>query len=167
MNAVGMGVVYTKTIDGQELYRSEHHLDAEHRKQLLYHPYHRSLTQLSEQLLRQHGTLNIIDLHSYAAQPWPFELHATDPRPQICLGWNEDEQSQPLLQRLQNAFGQHFEVGVNQAYKGSLVPDGFFGRDDVQLASVMVEVRQDVVDEAANILTIADVIHRCGLEENA
>lgn len=146
MNSVGMGAVYTHGIYGEPLYLDELTEDMiENRLQNIYHPYHEQLSALCQQTVDQFGYCMIFDIHSYSPRPLPFELHQNEPRNEIILGVNHNHTplQQQHLTALYAAFSEAgYDVGVNTAYKGSIVPNGFI--DDSRVSSVMLEIRKDM-----------------------
>jgi N-formylglutamate amidohydrolase len=86
MNAVGMGVLYTHGSRRQELRRPT----SGDRKSLLaiFDDYSARFAELVDATLDRHGHAVIIDVHSYPEHPLPYELHADQPRPQLCIGFN-------------------------------------------------------------------------------
>src|SRR5690606_16140281 len=98
-----MGAVYLATSDGQALRRP----DPEHRDELLdafFHPYARALADLVDARLAATGRAVLLDVHSYPADPLPYELHADRPRPQVCLGTDPVHTPAWLLDAAQHAF---------------------------------------------------------------
>lgn len=88
MNMVGMGAVYTRTSTGESL-RAD---DAEQRAELIttfFDPYARALADLVDARLEATGRALIIDIHSYPRDPNPYELRPHDPRPEVCLGFDD------------------------------------------------------------------------------
>lgn len=146
MNKSGMGVIYTKNEELKDIYVDElpEHV-CEERKNFLYRPYHERLNELASTHMEKAGSCTIIDLHSYASERLPYELHGSDRRPEICLGWNGDIQSLGLCQRLREGFEKlHYDVGVNETFVGSIVPNRFLRAQPDNLSSIMIEVRKDL-----------------------
>lgn len=146
MNSVGMGAVYTHGIYGEPLYLDELPQDMiDQRLESIYHPYHAQLNALCEQTIEDFGYCMIFDIHSYNPRPLPFELHQGEPRNEIILGVNHHHSSlqQQHLIALYAAFSEAgYDVGVNTAYKGSLVPSDY--TEDPRVSSVMIEIRKDM-----------------------
>lgn len=53
-----------------------------------YEPYAASFTDLVEGVLEGEGSACILDVHLYASQAIPYELHSDDERPEICIGFD-------------------------------------------------------------------------------
>lgn len=145
--AVGMGVVYQRTVDGQPLRRP---LEAEERNALLerfYRPHHRRLEEAVEGALAAAGRCLVLDIHSFPMRTMPTERGSA--RPDICLGTDSFHTPPDLLATAVAAFrGQGFEVGVDDPFSGALVPARYY-RQDQRVSALMVEVaRWLYMDEA-------------------
>ena len=81
----GMGVVYTKNSNGEDL-REINGNERDWLLQKLYDPYHGAITEEVQELLNNFDECLIIDAHSFPAIPLPFEVFQELRRPQICLG---------------------------------------------------------------------------------
>jgi N-formylglutamate amidohydrolase len=159
MNAVGMGVVYTKDENGEPVYRPGQEpdgLEIRDRMSEVYWPYHAMLTHVAQRMLDQFGQCVLLDVHTYSEKPWPYELHADDGRPEICLGHNGDERGVALAEELKAELEIGYGMGVNEAFKGSIVPNGL-NDPGHGLASVMIEMRKSTAgkDGRAIARTIA------------
>ncbi len=141
MNAVGMGVLYSKTSSGLPL----RNLTPERSKELidlLFIPYSEALQALVERTLNKHGKVIIIDLHSYSKEALEYELHKDLPRPQVCLGVDSFHTSAELLSLAKHLFGEEYEVSINAPFIGTYVPLKFYLRDR-RVQSIMLELRKD------------------------
>ena len=140
MNAVGMGAVYTRTHDGRAL------RDIGFNPQLLvdryFRPYSEALSALVAQVLSDEGRVTIIDLHSYAANALPYEIHQDDVRPKLCIGVDDFHTSSHLVDLVTKCLVHLDEVEINQPFKGTYVPLDFYGVD-ASVQSVMLELRKD------------------------
>lgn len=131
MAAVGMGAVYTRGTRGQPI-RSA---DAAHADALLtayFRPWGSAVARLVDE-----GVAVLLDVHSYPAQPLPYELHTDGPRPQICLGTDRAHTPSGLVEAAREAFGG-FEVGLDSPFSGAYAPDGR------AVSALMIEIRRDV-----------------------
>jgi N-formylglutamate amidohydrolase len=141
MAAVGMAAVYTHGTRGQRL-RAD---DPEHAEALLgsfYRPWAAAVQELVEDRLRATGRAVLLDVHSYPSRPLPYERHADDPRPAVCLGVDPVHTPSWLLAAARRAFGRLGPVGVDTPFRGTYVPLAQLGRDR-RVASIMVELRRD------------------------
>lgn len=141
MNAVGMGVVYTRTSTGAPL-RDEDSYDEDGLVGDYFEPYAAAFAALVEERLSAVGSVTIVDLHSYPLEPLPYELHADGPRPQVCLGTDDFHTSPELLEAARDSFAG-FELGTNSPFSGCYVPLAHYGTNDV-VGAVMVELRRDL-----------------------
>lgn len=170
MNAVGMGAVYTHGIYGEPLYLDELPQETiEKRLENIYYPYHAQLNALCERTLEQFGHCMIFDIHSYSPRPLPFELHQNEPRNEIILGVNHNHtplQQQHLIALYAGFSEAGYDVGINTAYKGSIVPSDHM--ENPRVSSVMIEIRKDmylknneVIDSKAERInnTLNTVLH--------
>jgi N-formylglutamate amidohydrolase len=163
MNAVGMGVVYTRDENGDPIYRPGQEpddLEVRDRMAEVYWPYHAMLTHVAQRMIAQFGQCVLLDVHTYSDEPWPYELHADDGRPQVCLGHNGDARGMELAIML----GEQLEflglgVGLNEVFKGSIVPNNL---DDPKhgLASVMIEMRKSAARDEGRLIaqTVAKAV---------
>lgn len=141
MNAVGMGALYTRTSTGQPL-RAEH---APQEKQDalsgMYWPYANALADLVDDRLAHLNQAVILDIHSYPAQPLPYELHPTAPRPPICLGTDPDHTPSHLIHAAEAAF-EGTASNAAGPFDGTYVPLRHY-RADLRVQSLMLETRRD------------------------
>lgn len=142
MDDVGMGVIYTRTHDGRQLYDPPlTKAETEQRKQHYHQPYHEAFSTLVDDVLTRHDQCLIIDLHSYATEALRFEQHQTDRRPPVCLG-HEPYHAPDVRQLADVLAGAGFATENNQPYSGSYVPPRHW-HTDPRVRSVMVEIRKD------------------------
>ncbi|MGW4124101.1 N-formylglutamate amidohydrolase [Nocardia sp. NPDC004711] len=141
MLAVGMGAVYTATTDRMPLRAAD--FDPAPLLDRYFHPYAQAMTDLVADRLSATGRAVIIDVHSYPAQPLPYELHGDLPRPPICLGADAFHTPTELLTRAAGAFVDCGGVGVNSPFAGTYVPLDFYGTEP-RVTALMVEIRRDL-----------------------
>lgn len=154
MNAVGMGVLYTHGA-WRDAIRT---VPDAAREELMGHfeAYSAAMTRLVDQALERHGRAVIIDVHSYPSRALPYELHAADRRPPLCVGYDERHTTPSLLGHVREAFG-HLELVYNEPFVGAYVPLKHFGHDR-RVQSVMLELRRDqYMDERTGRLDDAAV----------
>ncbi len=135
MAAVGMGAVYTRGTRGQPIRAVDGAEDTAHADALLaayFRPWGSAVARLVDE-----GLAVLLDVHSYPAQPLPYELHIGAPRPQICLGTDRAHTPSGLVEAAREAFGC-FEVGLDSPFSGAYVPDGR------AVSALMIEIRRDV-----------------------
>lgn len=137
-NAVGMGVLYTHGADRQPI----RNLPADSSPLMqFYNDYAATMIRLTEQALAHHGHALIVDVHSYPTKPQGHELHTDEPRPELCVGFEDFHCSPELRENVRAAFAE-FGQGDNQTFHGSYVPLPYY-RNDPRVQSVMLEIRRD------------------------
>jgi N-formylglutamate amidohydrolase len=153
----GMGVIYTKTANGEVL-RDEP--DASTRVALLneyYHPHHAKLSAAAEQIIERHGSCLIVDCHSFPSRSLPYERQPGDAlRPEICIGTDDFHTPKELSEKLMAFFGNKgYGVALNIPFAGALTPMKLY-RQDPRLRSIMIEVRRDLyMDEETGSLLLS------------
>jgi N-formylglutamate deformylase len=148
MARVGMGPVYTRTHNGRPLRSS----DPSERARLLasyFEPYARALSHLVGTLLDRFGRCLIIDAHSFASRPLPYEPSQNTHRPAICIGTDPFHTPDVIVQAIEDLCRiTGVRTARNHPFAGTYVPLWFWQRDR-RVASVMIEVRRDTyMDEA-------------------
>jgi N-formylglutamate amidohydrolase len=141
MAAVGMAAVYTHGTRGQRV-RAD---DPAHRDALVaaFHTtWADTVTELVEARLAATGRAVLLDVHSYPADPLPYELHADGPRPAVCLGTDPVHTPPDLLDAAREAFAGIGAVDVDTPFRGVYVPLRHYGVDP-RVQAVMLELRRD------------------------
>jgi len=143
MSGVGMGVVYTKCDDGNDLRNVSGGLKAGI-LDYYYHPHHRRLLEAVNKQLECSGTALIVDGHSFSSIPFKRDLSQRVPRPDICIG-TDSFHTPPGLTEFSSSFfrGQGLSVEVNQPYSGTIVPMEFY-QTDSRVNSIMIEINRDL-----------------------
>ncbi|MDH6236343.1 N-formylglutamate amidohydrolase [Cryobacterium sp. CG_9.6] len=144
MNAVGMGVLYTRGSQGQpirDLARTDQPALMAH-----FTDYSGALADLVTATLERHGQAFIIDLHSYPEHALPYELHAEQhaeqPRPELCVGFERFHAPADFVHTVTDAFA-HLHAFHNGPFAGAYVPLEHYGTDS-RVNAVMLEIRRDV-----------------------
>lgn len=137
-NQVGMGVLYTHGAQRSRI--REMPRDMRPLKQF-YADYAATMTRLCEQALARHGRAIIFDVHSYNTLPLGHELHTHEPRPELCVGYEEPHCGATLRGQVRDAFAE-FQQGDNQTFHGAYVPLKYYQREP-RVQSVMLEIRRD------------------------
>ncbi len=142
MAAVGMGVIYTATSQ-KTLLRTQP--DVCERTELLdayYHPHHRRFTEAVAELLNEAGQALIIDCHSFASRPLPYELNQGMDRPDICLGTDAFHTPNWLLDSVTKAFLKlGYSVAINHPFAGTIVPLPYYTQE-ARVLSIMIEINR-------------------------
>lgn len=139
--AVGQGVVYSRTTDGQPLARITPEERAR-RIENLYDPYHEALTGVVEHLLGTFGMALILDCHSFPTLPVPTETATSSVRPDLCIGTDAFHTPPSLTEALEQAAeAEGLLVHRDSPFAGTLVPTEYYQKDP-RVRSVMIEVRR-------------------------
>ncbi len=138
MNAVGMGVLYTHGSDRQPIRTID---DAERERLLDYfHVYGDLFGDLVDRALEEHGRSIVLDVHSFGTKALPYELHASDRRPELCIGVDDARTPPALVDAVRAAF-DGWEIAINEPFRGTYVP--LLHLADPRVSSVMLEIRRD------------------------
>jgi len=171
MNAVGMGVVYTKTSDQRMLRQPDSDRDAKLVAEY-FTPYAEALSNLTAQVREAHQRVTILDLHSFAPTALPYELHKHDARPALCLGTDDFHTSPTLIDQAHMAFSSVGSIAIDQPFSGTYVPLAFY-KVDAAVQSLMLEIRKDTyafgdyrAAEYRDVVTACiDLVHRIETDE--
>ena len=145
MSGKGMGVVYTKTSDGQSLRPSGFsNLQRMELLEAYYYPHHRRLSEAVSTAIGRHGNCLIIDGHSFSSRPLQHEFDQHPHRPDICIG-TDDFHTPPWLSDLAVTVfkKQGLHVEINRPFAGTIVPEPHFQRNP-QVRSIMIEINRSV-----------------------
>ncbi len=145
---VGMGATYVKTTKGKSL----RNLTPQRREELIqnyYIPHHQIFTQKVIQILEQFNHCVIIDGHSYPTEPLPTQTNYKF-KPEIGIGTDDLYTSSQLNDLTQNYFKAHgLDVGLNEPFRGTIIPSKIYKSKDTRVQSVMIEIRRDLyIDES-------------------
>lgn len=144
MNQYGMGYIYTKTSEGKDMFNPSD----EHRKIVseIYDKHHHLLDDAVTEVLNGYGKCIIIDLHSYSDEQ-VFRLFNYQDVPDICIGIEEKYYSEELINYFIDYFKSNgYSVAINYPYKGSLVPNKYYGKTDTGIVSIMIEINKRVYE---------------------
>ncbi len=105
-----------------------------------------------DEALARAGHALVVDCHSFASVPLPYELDQSSERPDICLGTDAFHTPPGLADVARDAFAdQGFSVAFDRPFAGALVPAAHYRRDSRVLA-IMVEVnRRLYMDESTGV----------------
>jgi N-formylglutamate deformylase len=138
----GMGVVYTRTSDGQPLRLPPSTDQRRHLLARFYEPHHAALTSAVEVALAAHGTCLLLDGHSFPSRPQPYEDDQDPNRADICIGTDASHTPAWLRDAAVRAFeALGWSVAVDRPFAGALVPMHFYQKD-LRVCALMVEVRR-------------------------
>jgi len=149
MSLVGMGVIYERTSQGALLRRPPSRAVRQQLLETYYAPHHSALEKSVATALERHRCCAILDMHSFASRPLPYELDQDSDRPDICIGTDEFHTPARLADEFMRRFSaEGLTVVLNRPFSGTMVPLHYF-RNDCRVMSIMVEVnRRLYLDEA-------------------
>ena len=164
MSAVGMGVIYECTSDGKPLRDS---WTAAVREEVLrrYDTYHDRLKREIKVIAEKLGVCVVIDLHSYSAEPLPYELRQDAIRPELCIGTDDVVTPPWLLELVLSSFSGVCEVELNTPFSGTYTPADL-DLTETPVVSVMLEFRKDVLNDPTRSSSIKDALLRLVYELN-
>lgn len=148
MAQFGMGVLYEKTDNGDEL----REVTPEQRVSILdnyYWQHHDRLNHVVNQHLENYGKALIIDGHSFPNQPFKRDLDQNPNRPDFNIGTDAFHTPQQLID-VSKAFFENsgYSLGIDQPYSGSLVPLEHYGKTK-KVQSIMLEINRDLYLKAS------------------
>ena len=126
-------VIYRQTFGGDLLYDAEPP-DYELNDRIIryYLPYHRQLTELLEETVRDHGRAVLLDLHSFGADSPDADVVLGDVNGKSC--------DKGLTESFQAAFKAHgFSVVRNDRWTGGHITRHYGGLPEVQ--AIQIEIR--------------------------
>lgn len=148
----GMGVIYTRTTNGEVLRPDPSAAERESLLERFYTPHHARLTAAVDAALAAHGECLIIDAHSFPDRPLPCHagLYAEGESPDVCLGTDPFHTPPALAKRFARAFrAAGWTVDIDRPFAGTLVPMKHYRRDR-RVSSLMIELnRRLYMDERA------------------
>ena len=96
-------------------------------------------------ILKESGKCLILDLHSFSDATVNRLFGWTD-FPDVCIGTEpgyHDESLVCCIERICKSLG--LSVARNYPYRGSLVPNRYYGKKDTGIVSVMLEVNKRIL----------------------
>ena len=131
----GMGYLYNRLIEGTSFDRSIFG-SGDYFTQYYKHKH----AQLKQAIERIGDGAILLDLHSFNPVPLPCDMDKRPNRPDICLGFNEDDTKfdDSILQALQEHFEDNgFKVAFNTPFRGAMTTD-----TQTKYKSLMIEVNK-------------------------
>jgi N-formylglutamate amidohydrolase len=109
--------------------------------------HHNLLNKLTQEKLDKYGKCTVIDCHSFSNERYWF--HKDIKLPDICIGFEDYHVDNDLVESIKSKFSK-YTIGINEPYKGSLVPTNYWGKDK-RVKSVMIEINKKLYLEGDNI----------------
>ncbi|KJS33327.1 MAG: hypothetical protein VR64_00465 [Desulfatitalea sp. BRH_c12] len=142
MAEIGMGVIYTRTSDGELLRDVPQEEERQDLIRRYYVPHHQTLTRAVDDELQTTGNTLIIDCHSFPSRPLPYEKDQDPYRPDICVGVDTFHSPPELCKAVQGLIHlAGWTCEVNRPFSGSIVPMNYFQKDSC-VYSIMIEVNR-------------------------
>lgn len=155
MARYGLGMVYTKQLDGSDLRRPDPSgLVRNDIIKNFHRPYVAAMEALIAEYLEEFGEVWILDAHSYPNKLLPF-MDRGAPKPVACLGTNSDHEAAlaPALAWFRHneewllpfqPDGAERAIDFNTPFGGSYVPPRYI--DDPRVHSLMIEVNRSACE---------------------
>ena len=145
MEAYGMGFVYIRDSRGRELFDpTEEHI---REVSQVYDEHHETLNRRAEAILQKYGSCIIVDLHSYSDEAVD-RLFGYRGCPDVCIGTEPGYYSESITEGIiRICDGLGLSTKINYPYKGSLVPNAYFGKENTGIVSVMLEINKRILGE--------------------
>ena len=137
MSKYGMGAIYEKDSNGQEFIK----LDSNYKKYVInyyYLKHHQQLDNMVGQVLQKYKDCFIIDLHSYSDE-FVFKMFNKIANPDICLGINNNYDSNLLSLTIKHFKNHGYSVKVNYPYSGSIISNKY-----PKVKSLMIEINKRI-----------------------
>ena len=118
-----------------------------HREEVLqiYNAHHAELNRQARAALREHGRCLVVDLHSFSDETVTRLFGWTD-FPDVCIGTEEEYYDKDLVNTIAclcRSVG--LSVAMNYPYRGSMVPNQYYGKRGTGIVSVMLEINKRVL----------------------
>ncbi len=135
--------------------RNLHQSDKDLRAEVLYWPYHKAIDQQVQRLRNIGPGPAFIAIHSFTpvmngeSRPW-----------QMGVLWDTDTRLKEIFLEGFSAAGYH--VGDNEPYSGKAPQDFTIDHhaEAIGLPHVGIEIRQDLIDDAAGVAEVAALMHQ-------
>lgn len=145
MEAWGMGFVYTRDSLGREMFRPTPEHVAE--VSWIYDEHHERLNCKVKEILETYGSCRIIDLHSYSDEAVD-RLFGYRGCPDVCIGVEPDYYCEDLVEGILSICrGLGLTTAIDYPYKGSLVPNAYYGKPNPGITSIMLEINKRVLGD--------------------
>ena len=154
MARIGMGAVYCNTTDGRPLRRPLTKKERDHLLQTYHRDNERHMELCLNEAILSNGFALIIDCHTFPSIPLPCDSDQVTPRPDICIGTDEDQTSSEVIELVTGYFsGLGYSVSINAPYAGTYIPRGYSIRKKktdiarasaAKVESIMIEVNRSL-----------------------
>ena len=138
----GLGVIPRVVAGGRSIYRGKLSLsEVDARLKRFWHPYHKALAGLVEEVRAECGQAVLIDCHSMPHEAIEAHTRPGQPRPEVVLGDRYGATAgREVMERVEAAFaGAGLRVGRNAPFAGAYVAQAY-GRPSRGVHVVQVEI---------------------------
>lgn len=143
MNSVGMGVVYSHSHTGMEIRKVDDPTDIKRHYQVHHERLNRECDTDEEVLF--------VDVHSFADEALPYELHKDLERPDVCIGYEEFHLTESCLRILIDTVESYgYTVAVNEPFIGCLIPGRYYLKDN-RVQGFMFEMNKRLLPEIGKV----------------
>lgn len=135
MSRKGIGMLYTRLTDGTPFDRSVFGADA-----FFARYYHQQHTLLKTKLEEAGNGSLLLDLHSFNPYPLPCDEDQSVPRPDICLGFNQDKTrpADAVIEAIRSFLeAQGLNVKLNSPFSGAMTAN-----TSVRYTALMIEINK-------------------------
>lgn len=155
MAQFGMGVLYTKTDEGEEMRK----ISPELRTRVLnefYWQHHKKLTVVVGKQLEQFDKALIVDCHSFPQKPINRALDKASFRPDFNIGTDAFHTPKKLIDASTTFFNDKgYSLGIDKPYSGSIVPMDYYQKNS-KVQSIMLEINRSLyLEENSNEKSIS------------
>ena len=140
----GLGWFYENAILSKKPLRSLKNKD---KIRAYFDEHHKLLNKLTQEKLDKYGKCTVIDCHSFSNERYWF--HEDIKLPDICIGFEDNHVDHNLVESIKSKFSK-YTIGINEPYKGSLVPTNYWGKN-FRVKSVMIEINKKLYLEDDNV----------------
>ncbi len=153
----GLGVIPRVVAGGRSIYRGKLSLsEVDARLKRFWHPYHKALAGLVEEVRAECGQAVLIDCHSMPHEAIEAHTRPGQPRPEVVLGDRYGATAgREVMERVEAAFaGAGLRVGRNAPFAGAYVAQAY-GRPSRGVHVVQVEIDRALYMDEVRIEPLA------------
>ncbi len=134
--------------------RNLHQEDKDLRASALYWPYHCSIDEQVQRLKKAGPLPAFISIHSFTPV-----LNGESRKWELGILWDKDKRLRDIF--LEDLRKAGYLVGDNEPYSGKAPQDFTIDHhaEEIDLPHIGIEIRQDLIDDAAGVAEIAAVMH--------
>ena len=155
MERYGMGYIYTHDSRGRRMFEptKAHRCEVD----MIYEAHHSNLDRRVSEILGSCGSCIIIDLHSYSDEA-VARIFGFKNCPDVCIGIEEDYYSECLVRGIvEICRAAGLSTDINYPYKGSIVPNSYYGQKNTGITSVMIEINKRILGKIKEVALQATI----------